>query len=50
MLYIGEAENVKERLIQHIRDNQANKEDLLFSSSSAAACFVLGYSVSGPKT
>ena len=25
-------------------------EDLLFSSSSAAACFVLGYSVSGPKT
>ena len=25
-------------------------EDLLFSSSSAAACFVLGYNVSGPKT
>ncbi|WP_220235241.1 DUF4357 domain-containing protein [Lactobacillus panisapium] len=25
-------------------------EDLLFSSSSAAADFVLGYSVSGPKT
>ena len=26
------------------------QEDLLFSSSSAAADFVLGYSVSGPKT
>ncbi|WP_416338356.1 DUF4357 domain-containing protein [Limosilactobacillus mucosae] len=25
-------------------------EDLLFSSSSAAADFVLGYSASGPKT
>ena len=25
-------------------------EDILFSSSSAAADFVLGYSVSGPKT
>lgn len=24
-------------------------ENLLFSSSSAAACFVLGYSASGPK-
>jgi hypothetical protein len=25
-------------------------EDILFSSSSAAADFILGYSVSGPKT
>ena len=26
------------------------KEDILFSSSSAAADFILGYSVSGPQT
>lgn len=30
--------------------NLVTTEDLLFSSSSAAADFVLGYSVSGPKT
>lgn len=124
-VYIGEAENVKERLLQHLRDFQSEKEkyewdlpasqtdgellyitsgsvnatgrvttegfvvfegatvneksseksltigmiklreklfrggkvqnlvtteDILFSSSSAAADFVLGYSVSGPRT
>ena len=31
-------------------ENQTTTEDLLFSSSSAAADFVLGYSVSGPAT
>lgn len=31
-------------------DNLVTTEDLLFSSSSAAADFVLGYSVSGPRT
>ncbi len=31
-------------------ENLVTTEDILFSSSSAAACFVLGYSVSGPKT
>ena len=30
--------------------NFVTTEDILFSSSSAAACFVLGYSVSGPRT
>ncbi|MCD8120606.1 MAG: GIY-YIG nuclease family protein [Lachnospiraceae bacterium] len=31
-------------------ENLATTEDILFSSSSAAADFVLGYSVSGPQT
>ena len=31
-------------------ENLVTTEDLLFSSSSAAADFVLGYSVSGPRT
>lgn len=31
-------------------DNLITTEDILFSSSSAAADFVLGYSVSGPRT
>lgn len=31
-------------------DNLVIKEDILFSSSSAAADFILGYSVSGPRT
>lgn len=31
-------------------DNLVTTEDILFSSSSAAADFVLGYSVSGPRT
>ena len=31
-------------------DNLTTTEDILFSSSSAAADFVLGYSVSGPRT
>lgn len=31
-------------------DNLITSEDILFSSSSAAADFVLGYSVSGPRT
>lgn len=30
--------------------NWKTTEDILFSSSSAAACFVLGYNVSGPQT
>ena len=36
-----ESDRIKDYVVQ---------EDLLFSSSSAAADFVLGYSVSGPKT
>ena len=31
-------------------DNLTTTEDILFSSSSAAADFVVGYSVSGPRT
>ena len=31
-------------------ENLTTTEDILFSSSSAAADFILGYSVSGPKT
>ena len=31
-------------------ENLTTTEDLLFSSSSAAADFVVGYSVSGPRT
>lgn len=27
-VYIGEAENVKERLVQHLRDAQAEKENI----------------------
>ena len=30
--------------------NLTTTEDILFSSSSAAADFILGYSVSGPQT
>ena len=30
-------------------DNYITKEDILFSSSSTAAKFLLGYSVSGPQ-
>ena len=32
-VYIGEAENVKERLIQHIRDNQADKEKYYWTTA-----------------
>lgn len=39
----------KHQLEGHIVDNKTT-EDILFSSSSAAAVFVLGYSVSGPMT
>lgn len=39
---------------KHLQDglisNWVTTEDILFSSSSAAADFVLGYSVSGPRT
>ena len=31
-------------------NNLVTTEDILFSSSSAAADFILGYSVSGPRT
>lgn len=32
-VYIGEAENVKERLVQHIRDNQADKEKFYWTTA-----------------
>lgn len=32
-VYIGEAENIKERLVQHIRDNQANKEKYYWNTA-----------------
>ena len=32
-VYIGEAENIKERLIQHIRDNQSNKEKYYWNTA-----------------
>lgn len=32
-VYIGEAENIKERLIQHIRDNQAEKEKYYWNTA-----------------
>lgn len=32
-VYIGEAENVKERLIQHLRDYQAEKEKYYWSTA-----------------
>lgn len=32
-VYIGEAENVKERLVQHIRDNQADKEKYYWTTA-----------------
>ena len=38
--------SVEEEKVQDL----VTTEDLLFSSSSAAAGFVLGYSVSGPRT
>ena len=34
----------------HVDGSNTTTEDILFSSSSAAADFVLGYSVSGPRT
>lgn len=42
---------MRERLFAEGKvDNQTTTEDILFSSSSAAADFVVGYSVSGPRT
>lgn len=32
-VYIGEAENIKERLVQHIRDNQAEKEKYYWNTA-----------------
>lgn len=32
-VYIGEAENIKERLVQHIRDNQADKEKYYWTAA-----------------
>ena len=32
-VYIGEAENIKERLVQHIRDNQSGKEKYYWNSA-----------------
>lgn len=41
---------LRQKLIESDRvDNYETKEDILFSSSSAAASFILGYSVSGPQ-
>ena len=34
-VYIGEAENVKDRLIQHIRDNQSGKEKYYWNTAVA---------------
>lgn len=42
---------LRQRLIEEGKvKNLVTTEDILFSSSSAAADFILGYSVSGPKT
>lgn len=41
---------LKQKLLESDKvDNYITKEDILFSSSSAAAKFVLGYNVSGPQ-
>ncbi len=41
---------LRQKLIESDRvDNYKTKEDILFSSSSAAASFIIGYSVSGPQ-
>lgn len=43
--------NLRDRLFADGKvENLVTTEDILFSSSSAAADFVLGYSVSGPRT
>lgn len=42
--------NLRQKLIESDKvQNHVIKENILFSSSSAAASFVLGYSVSGPR-
>ena len=42
--------NLRQKLIESDKvQNHVIKENILFSSSSAAASFVLGYSVSGPQ-
>ena len=42
---------MREKYLKEVKvENLVTTEDLLFSSSSAAADFVLGYSVSGPRT
>lgn len=42
---------LREKLVNSDKvDDKVTVEDILFSSSSAAAVFILGYSVSGPKT
>lgn len=43
-VYIGEAENVKERLVQHLRDYQSEKEKYYWTT---AAMFVIGKSANG---
>lgn len=42
--------NLRNKLLGEKFNNLTSTEDILFSSSSAAADFILGYSVSGPKT
>lgn len=45
------AVRLREKLFKEGKvDNLKTTEDILFSSSSAAADFILGYSVSGPRT
>lgn len=42
--------NLRNKLLGEKFNNLTSTEDILFSSSSAAADFILGYSVTGPKT
>lgn len=45
------AVKLREKLFREGKvENLKTTEDILFSSSSAAADFLLGYSVSGPRT
>lgn len=44
-------QKLRQKLFDSVKiDNLVTTEDILFSSSSAAADFILGYSVSGPRT
>ena len=44
MVYTGEVENVKERLVQHLRDYQSEKEKYYWTT---ADMFVIGKSANG---
>ena len=44
-------QRLRQKIVESVQvKNWITTEDILFSSSSAAADFVLGYSVSGPQT